>query len=50
MVVLKVIDEDGEVGLSLRSSDGMSWIERLGMLKAAAHIETASIAQDGDDA
>ena len=41
VVLLKYVDEDGAVGLRLLWSDGMSWIERLGMLHAALSIETA---------
>lgn len=39
LVLLKTIDSDGVVGLSLRSPDGSSWPERVGMLEAAKHIE-----------
>lgn len=39
VVVLKVLDESGGVRLSIAWSDGMSWIERLGMLHAAELIE-----------
>ena len=39
VVMLKTIDEEGRVGMRLAWSDGMSWIERLGMLRAAEHIE-----------
>ena len=43
VVLLKVIDSDGQVGLSLRSPDGTSWAERIGMLEAAKHVELADI-------
>ena len=46
VVLLKVIDEDGDVGLKLRCSDGMSWVERLGMLSAAMHIEKEGICDE----
>lgn len=39
VVVLKVVDADGGVRLSVAWSDGMSWIERLGMLHAAELCE-----------
>ena len=48
VVVLKVVDKDGCVGLSLRSSDGISWIERLGMLNAAQRIELAGITKEAE--
>ena len=46
VVLLKVIDPDGGVGLRLAWSDGMSWIERLGMLTAAEHIERMDCGED----
>lgn len=39
LVLLKVIDKDGGVRLWMGHSDGMSWIERLGMLDAAHEME-----------
>lgn len=46
VVMLKTIDTEGRVALRLAWSDGMSWIERLGMLRAAEHIE---LPDDDDD-
>lgn len=43
LVILKVIREDGAVSLRLGWSDGMSWIERIGMLRTAEHIELADL-------
>lgn len=40
VVLLKVIDDDGRVSMRMAWSDGMSWIERLGMLAAATATET----------
>lgn len=39
LVLLKCIQADGQVSLFMAHSDGMSWIERLGMLRAAERIE-----------
>jgi hypothetical protein len=39
VVLLKVVDEDGEVMLRSSWSDGMSWMERVGMLRAAERSE-----------
>jgi hypothetical protein len=39
LVLLKVIDKDGGVRLWMGYSEGMSWIERLGMLNAAHDME-----------
>lgn len=40
VVILKTVDADGEVGMRLAWSDGLSWIERLGMLHASLALET----------
>lgn len=45
LVVLKAIDPDGCVSLRLAWSDGMSWIERLGMLRAAELLDTAELGE-----
>ncbi len=47
VVLLKVVDEDGGVRLHSCWSAGMSWIERLGMLTAAAAEDTPPF--EGDD-
>ena len=39
VVLLKVIQSDGSVRLHSCWSDGLSWIERLGMLRAAERDE-----------
>jgi hypothetical protein len=39
VVVIKTIDPDGHVSLSCSWGDGMSWVERLGMLRAAERME-----------
>jgi len=39
IVLLKVIDQDGDVTLRTAWSEGLSWIERLGMLHAAELTE-----------
>lgn len=39
IVLLKVVDAEGDVALSVAWSDGMNWIERIGMLRAAEQIE-----------
>lgn len=43
VVLLKVIDAEGGVTLSICNSDGLSWIEKIGMLNAAAAIEMGNI-------
>lgn len=49
VVLLKVVDMDGNVSMRLAWSEGMSWIERLGMLTAADHIERMDCGERGDD-
>ncbi len=39
VVLLKVVAPDGEVSLRAAWSEGMSWIERIGMLRAAERAE-----------
>ncbi|WP_300680737.1 hypothetical protein [Nocardioides sp.] len=43
VVLLKVITPDGRVCLRQAWSEGMSWIERIGMLRAA------ELSEHGDD-
>ena len=42
LVIMKVVREDGSVGLRVAWSEGMSWVERLGMLHAAELFERPS--------
>ena len=51
LVLLKVVDVEGGVRLSLAYSDGMDWVTRLGMLTAATASETPdpSAWQDQED-
>jgi hypothetical protein len=37
-VIAKVIDKDGEVSLTLASSEGLSWIDQNGLLASAQQI------------
>lgn len=45
VVIMKVVDASGKVSLRSAWSDGMSWIERLGMLRVAERVE---LPPDGD--
>ncbi|MEU1293048.1 hypothetical protein ABZ439_11540 [Streptomyces sp. NPDC005840] len=47
IVLLKVIDVDGDARLSMAYSDGLSWIERAGMIHVAETMETRSTWPDG---
>ena len=51
LVLLKVVNANGDVRLAAAWSDGMDWITRLGMLTAATASETpdASVWQDQED-
>ncbi|PJN24050.1 hypothetical protein [Kitasatospora sp. CB02891] len=42
VVLLKVLQEDGETRLSLTYSDGLGWIERIGMLRVAELVDNGS--------
>lgn len=39
VVLIKTVDEENKVALFQRCAPGMSWLERYGMLQAAADIE-----------
>lgn len=40
IVLLKVIDAEGDTRLSMSNSDGLGWIERCGKLRVAEQIES----------
>lgn len=42
IVLLKVIDTDGDVRLSIAYSEGLSWVERAGMIHIAEIMESRS--------
>ena len=51
VVLLKVIDHEGDVVLRSAWSDGLSWIERRGMLEVAVGVERSddhALEQDDD--
>lgn len=43
LVLLKVVQADGSVRMVSAWSDGMSWIERIGMLEVGRHEEMRTI-------
>ena len=45
VVLLKIVDADGGVSMRHAWSDGMSWIERMGMYRVALSLEEAELAQ-----
>lgn len=47
IVLLKVIDTDGDVTIRTLSSDGLSWVERIGMLRVAEQVELPRVYEDG---
>lgn len=49
VVILKTVDEQGRVGLGIVWSDGMSWLERIGMLRAAERTDLPPEASSWDD-
>lgn len=38
VVIAKVVDTDGQASLYLGDSEGMSWIDRIGLLAAAQQV------------
>lgn len=40
IVLLKIIDTDGDTRLNMACSDGLGWIERTGMLRIAELMES----------
>lgn len=38
MVLSKVVDADGDVSLHITYSDGLSWIDQMGLLAAAQNL------------
>lgn len=49
IVLLKVIDTDGDMRLSMAYSDGLGWIERAGMIHVAEVMEGHSTGPASDD-
>jgi hypothetical protein len=51
VVLLKILQEDGDTRLSMTYSDGLGWIERVGMLRVAEVIEsgTPSVGSSDDE-
>lgn len=47
VVLLKVLQENGDTRLSLTHSDGLGWIERAGMLRVAELIESSMPTTEG---
>lgn len=48
-VIAKVVDRDGDVALTLASSEGLSWIDQNGLLTSAQQIvNQAEIGKKGD--
>jgi hypothetical protein len=47
IVIMKVVTSDGRVLLRTCYSDGMSWVERVGMLRIAERSELDSLNDDG---
>lgn len=49
LVLSKVVQADGTVSLHIAHSDGLSWIDRLGLLTAAQHVSQQMSIESGDD-
>lgn len=48
VVILKTVDGDGKARLALAWSEGMSWIERVGMLRTAEQLEISDVLEHGE--
>lgn len=50
VIVAKTVRMDsGQVGLYLTQTDGVSWLEKIGMLRAAERIESNGLGIDDHD-
>jgi hypothetical protein len=50
LVIAKVVDKNGEVSLTLSTSDGLSWIDQHGLLASAQLVANQSeIGRNGDE-
>jgi hypothetical protein len=45
VVLLKVVGDDGELTLRVSGSEGLSWVERIGMYQVALSMEEAELAR-----
>jgi hypothetical protein len=50
LVIAKVVDKNGEVSLTLSTSEGLSWIDQHGLLASAQLVANQSeIGRNGDE-
>ena len=49
MVIAKVVTKDGEVTLLLADSEGMSWLDQLGLVTAATDLIRSPYASRAED-
>ncbi|MEU5853955.1 hypothetical protein ABZ799_01385 [Nocardiopsis dassonvillei] len=49
VLISKIIKPDGTVAIAISDSDGMSWVEQLGLIAAAREIISATSHFDEDD-
>ncbi len=49
VVLAKVVDADGDVTLSISSSEGQSWLDQLGLVTAARDLRRHSAYETRDD-
>ncbi|GAA3153631.1 hypothetical protein ACFQ0X_43630 [Streptomyces rectiviolaceus] len=50
VVILKVLDKDGDAALALATSEGLSWIDQNGLLASAQQIvNQGAVLTKGDD-
>ena len=49
VLIAKVIDADGNVGVSISASPGTSWLDHLGLVTAAVEMAKPGVACTCDD-
>lgn len=49
VLITKVVKADGSVAVAISDSEGVSWVEQLGLLTAATEIIRSTSRFEGDD-
>ncbi|MGW9245738.1 hypothetical protein [Streptomyces badius] len=49
LVILKILQPDGSIALSIAATDTRDWINQTGLLRAAIDISESRIRRDEDD-
>ncbi|GGU62798.1 hypothetical protein [Streptomyces lavendofoliae] len=49
LVILKVVQDDGSIALSIGTTDSRDWISQAGLLHAALEVTQSGYTRDRDD-